>query len=328
MRPKISVKDVNTVKFCDINGISFSRIVMGSCYFGTKISERDSFEMLDYYFAHGGNVVDTAYSYANWLPGGEQASERTVGGWMRSSGVRPLLVTKAGLVERGGGDCKACLTPENLRSEIEKSLDVLGVSRVDAWLLHRDDRRIPVGEIVDICDEFVRDGKTRLIGVSNWDPDRIAEANLWAEKHGKTKFALSQILWSAAQITREQWGDTTLSAMDPESRRFYIDAKMPVMAFSSQAKGFFSKGFRSLDDITGPARERFLDNRNAERLETMRRICRENGVSPAAAALAYVTSNPVDGLAIVGCSRLSQLSDSMSAPDFVMSPADIAELER
>ncbi len=316
------------MKFCNIGGTGFSRIVMGSCYFGTKISERDAFEMLDYYLSHGGNVVDTAYSYANWLPGGDQASERTIGRWMRSSGTQPRLVTKAGLIERAGGDCKACLTPETLRNELDRSLDVLGVSGVDAWLLHRDDRGIPVGEIVDICDEFVREGKTRLVGVSNWDPDRIAEANLWAERHGKTKFALSQILWSAAQITKAEWGDNTLAAMNAEAREYYISAKMPVMAFSSQAKGFFSKGFESLDALTGAARERFLNPRNAERMETMRRICRENGVSPAAAALSYVTSNPVDGLAVVGCSKLSQLADSMSAPDFVMSPADISELER
>ncbi len=316
------------MKLCNINGIEFSRIVIGTCYFGTRISESAAAEMLDYYFAHDGKVIDTAFSYANWLPGGEQASERTVGRWLRSSGVKPVIVTKAGLIERTGGDCKACLTPENLRTEIAKSLDALGVDCVDAWLLHRDDRNIPVGEIVDICDELVREGKTRLVGVSNWEPDRIAEANEWAARHGKTRFALSQILWTAAQITSADWGDNTLAAMNPDSRRFYIDARMPVMAFSSQAKGFFSKGFESLDALTGAARERFLTPRNAGRMETMRRICRENGISPAAAALAYITSNPVDGLAIVGCSKLSQLVDSMSAPDFVMSAADISELER
>ena len=316
------------MKICDINGVGFSRIVLGSCYFGTRISERDSFEMLDRYLELGGGTVDTAYSYAHWLPGGEQASERTLGKWMRHSGVRPLLVTKAGLLERTSGDCKACLTPKQLRLEIERSLDALGVEHVDAWLLHRDDRAVPVGEIIDICNEFLAEGKTRLIGVSNWEPDRIAEANAWAKANGKAGFALSQILWSAAQITCKDWGDATLAAMDASARDFYISAGMPVMAFSSQAKGFFSKGFASLDDLSGPARERFLTPRNAGRMETMRRFCREYGVSPAAAALSYITSNPVDGLAIIGCSRLSQLEDSMSSPDLVMPASYIEEFER
>jgi len=306
---------------------------MGSCYFGTKISEKDSMEMMDYYMTQGGNVIDTAFSYANWLPDGAQASEKTIGRWLKSSGANAVIVTKAGLLERRDTadkkqSCAACLSYEQLRTEIEKSLDALGIPTVDAWLLHRDDENIPVDEIIDICNEFVHEGKTRLIGVSNWRPERIAAANAWAEKNGRTPFTLSQILWSAAQITKEEWGDSTLAAMDAASREYYIAAKMPVMAFSSQAKGFFSKAFDSTENLSGPAKDRFFNARNGERLETMRRICRANGISPAAAALSYITSNPVDGLAIVGCSRLSQLKDSLSTPDFTMSADDIAELER
>ena len=177
------------MKFCNIGGIRFSRIVMGSCYFGTKISERDSMEMMDYYMTQGGNVIDTAFSYANWLPDGAQASEKTIGRWLKSSGANAVIVTKAGLLERRDTadkkqSCAACLSYEQLRTEIEKSLDALGIPTVDAWLLHRDDENIPVDEIIDICNEFVHEGKTRLIGVSNWRPERIAAANAWAEKNG------------------------------------------------------------------------------------------------------------------------------------------------
>ena len=58
--------------------MAVSKLVLGTNYFGTTISEEESFRLMDYYFSHGGNILDTARSYANWLPGGESASERTI----------------------------------------------------------------------------------------------------------------------------------------------------------------------------------------------------------------------------------------------------------
>jgi len=322
-------KDVTYMKFCDIGGIKFSKIVLGTCYFGTRISEKDCFEMMDYYASHGGNVIDTAFSYADWLPDGDQASERTIGKWLKSSGANGMVIsTKAGLTKRLDSGCAANISFEQLNTEINKSLDALGISSLDVWLLHRDDENIPVDEMVDMCNEFAKEGKTKLLGVSNWRPERVAAANEWANKNGRIPFAVSQILWSAAQITKEDWGDPQLGVMDADARKYYSESKMPVMAFSALAKGFFSKGFESIDNLNGPAKERFLTPRNIERLETMRRICRENGVSPSAACLAYVTSNPIQGVALAGPTKPYQLVDAMSAPDFVMSPDDIAEFER
>ena len=317
------------MKYSNINGMQFSKIVLGTCYFGTRIPEKDCMEMMYYFADKGGNVIDTAFSYADWLPNGDQASEKVIGKWLKSSGAKNIhIVTKAGLTKRLDSGCSANISYEGLRTEIEKSLDALGISTLDGWLLHRDDENIPVDEIVDICNVFAKEGKTKFLGVSNWRPERVAAANEWAVKNGRIPFSISQILWSAAQITKEAWGDPEIGVMNAEAREYYKSAKMPVMAYSSLAKGFFSKGFESIDNLNGPAKERFLTPRNIERLETMRRICRENGVSPSAAALAYVTSNPLEGLALAGPTKPYQMADALSAPDFVMSVEDIAEFER
>lgn len=317
------------MKYCNVGGMKLAKIVLGTCYFGTRISEKDCMEMMDYYASKGGNLIDTAFSYADWLPDGDQASERTIGKWLKCSGAKDIhIVTKAGLTKRLDSGCAANISYDQLRTEIEKSLDVLGISCLDGWLLHRDDENIPVDEIVDICNVFVKEGKTKLIGVSNWRPERVAAANEWALKNGRFPFSLSQILWSAAQITKEDWGDPQLGVMDKEAREFYSASKIPVMAFSSLAKGFFSKAFESIDNLNGPAKERFLTPRNVERLETMRRICRENGISASAATLSYITSNKIEGFALAGPTKPYQLVDALSAPDFVMSQGDIEEFER
>ena len=57
-------------------------------------------------------------------------------------------------------------------SELQKSLMMLGVSYIDIYLLHRDDPKTPVSEIVDTLNECRNQGKIRIFGVSNWTHER------------------------------------------------------------------------------------------------------------------------------------------------------------
>jgi hypothetical protein len=140
------------------------------------------------------------------------------------------IVTKAGLTKRLDSGCSANISYDGLRTEIEKSLDALGISTLDGWLLHRDDENIPVDEIVDICNVFAKEGKTKFLGVSNWRPERVAAANEWAVKNGRIPFSISQILWSAAQITKESWGDPEIGVMNAEARGEILAEMDPSIA--------------------------------------------------------------------------------------------------
>jgi|WetSurMetagenome_2_1015567.scaffolds.fasta_scaffold1066897_2 aryl-alcohol dehydrogenase-like predicted oxidoreductase len=62
-------------------------------YFGTKVDEKTSIQILDYYTGQGGSFLDSANKYAIWVPGfhgGE--SERLIGKWLkkRSTGIISL----------------------------------------------------------------------------------------------------------------------------------------------------------------------------------------------------------------------------------------------
>lgn len=71
--------------------------------FGTKIDENRAHNLIEQYLKLGGNQLDTARAYANWLTGEDGASERVIGDWMTKHGGREkiFLGTKAGLMPRG-----------------------------------------------------------------------------------------------------------------------------------------------------------------------------------------------------------------------------------
>ena len=66
---------------------------------------------------------------------------------------------------------------------------------------------------------------------------------------------------------------------------------------------------------------RFVSEENLARAERVCRVSAESGLSPAAVALAYLTCNPLDAYAVIGCSHMAQLEDSLSAADAVLDPA-------
>ena len=69
-------------------------ISLGTVPLGSVLSQADSFRMLDAYAAAGGNFIDTASVYANWLPVERSISEKTIGAWLRQRGVAVRVVSQ------------------------------------------------------------------------------------------------------------------------------------------------------------------------------------------------------------------------------------------
>lgn len=316
-----------TGKFKTVDGFQpMSRIVMGSYTLGSVVPEKESFELIDRYFEAGGRTLDTARSYNGDWHNGDSKAERTIGRWLRNNGVRKdiTLVTKGAYPELRDMH-KSRLSPDCIRYDINTSLAVMDVDYVDLYFLHRDDESIPVGEIVDAASEVVTDGLVRAIGVSNWTTKRIAEANEYAAKHGKVPFTSSQLLWNMAHISEGMYDDDTIVNMTPEAHQWYQENDFHVMAFTSQAVGFFSK-YPNIDKLS-PRGRVYATATNLARAERVQKICKELGCSPAALCIAYIANNAVDGYAVVGCSNLRQLEDTLTASDLIISKEIIAQIE-
>ena len=213
------------------------------------------------------------------------------------------------------------LSREEIQSDIEKSLKALKTDYIDLLWLHRDDKRLPVGPIVESLNEQVKKGNIRYFGASNWSCERIAEANKYAKEHGLMEMSASQIQWSYA-VTAKNY-DETLVIMNDHEYEFYAQTQMPVFAFSAQAKGFFEKYDKG--QLSAKAKERFLCNENIQRYAEIKRIADNTGFSISSVSLSYLTQNTAfSSFPIINCSKIEQLMDSVGVCDIKEQLIDIS----
>jgi len=305
-----------------VQNVPLSRVILGSTYFGSTLDAGQSFALLDLYYDLGGRTIDTARVYGAW--GGQiGAAEAVIGRWLRLSGHNDVIVITKCAHPAPENRALSRLDPESIRDDLERSADALG--RVPDWtLLHRDDESLAVEGILESLNRGLSDGLTRHIGASNWRTVRIDEANAAAARHDLTGFTISEILWSLGATTPALQGDETLVCMNGTEFAGYEKNGLPVLAFSSQAKGYFSKRIAGgMQALTEKARQRFDSPVNEARLVRLERFCAERELSPAAVVLACITCNAHPGCALVGCSNLSQLADSMQAADLCLTTEEV-----
>lgn len=87
-----------------------------------------------------------------------------------------LVATKGGHLRPGGGAWTLDGSPEHLRAACEASLKRLGVDAIDLYQFHRPDPSVPYAESVGALAALLDEGKIRMAGVSNADPDQIRMA--------------------------------------------------------------------------------------------------------------------------------------------------------
>jgi aryl-alcohol dehydrogenase-like predicted oxidoreductase len=293
-----------------------SRLVLGSMVLN---SDRlpFSFALMDDFYALGGNAIDTAYVYG----GGK--SEPAVGKWITERGLRAQVV----LIAKGAATTAA--TPELVTREMLVSLDRLGLDYADAYLMHRDNVNVPVGEFVDCLNEHREAGRICAYGGSYWTTARLLAANAYALRKGIPGFAASSPNFSLAHWNEPMWSDC-LSASDPKSRTWYRKTQLPLLAWSSQASGFFTGRFTPADRDNPAASEVarvWFNDGNWERLHRATTLAEQKGVSAIQIALAYVLHQPLNIFALIGPQSAEELRSSARALEVALTPAEMAWLD-
>jgi aryl-alcohol dehydrogenase-like predicted oxidoreductase len=264
--------------------------------------------MFDHYFEQGGNCFDTAYVYG--------PSDATLGHWINSRGVRDKVVVIA----------KGAHSPENrpefLRPQLEASLERMGTGYADIHLAHRDNPEIPVGEWADAWNELLRAGLIHAYGGSNWALERVEALNEYAQSSGLVGMACVSNQFSLARMVRPVWGGC-IGSSDPESRAWLTRTQLPILAWSSQARGFFtersSPGDRSEAEMVNSwyAEDNFRRKARAEELAA------ERGVAPILIALAYVLCQPFPTFALIGPATLAEMRQSIEALGLALTPEEL-----
>jgi aryl-alcohol dehydrogenase-like predicted oxidoreductase len=194
--------------------------------------------------------------------------------------------------------------------------------------MHRDNPAVPAGQFVERLNKHLRAGDVRAFGGSNWSPQRITEANAYAEEHDLVGFTASSPQFSLGRWNGPPWAGC-LTATDPATRHWYEHGGLALFAWSSQAAGFFSGRYspahRTVPNHTDPARFWFNDD-NFRRLERVRELAARNGVTPAQIALAYVLCQPAHIFAVTGPLTAAELRDSVAAVDLTLTADELRHL--
>lgn len=315
-RIEVFVIKYHEIKFSGDSSFRISKLVLGTDYFGTSVSRETSFALLDRFIEWGGNCIDTARFYADWMPGGHGASETMIGQWLRASKARSrvLLSTKGGHPPIENMQ-ESRLYTRFIESDIDESLEALGTDYIDIYWLHRDSPDRTVEDIMGNLRPILKSGKVRAIGCSNWHTERIMEANAYARARNMQPFCMSQIQWSLAASTPEAHGDLSKVIMNGEDYNNYVSMQIPVMCYSSQAKGFFVRPLTGPNAINKKSYDWFCSPENLKRKERVEEYARNTGLSPTAVTLGYVLCNRFPAMALIGCRSIEQLDDSMAAAE-------------
>lgn len=319
------------MQYVDIpnSALRVSRICLGSAEIGAKLSVPDALTLLDEFARLGGTFIDTAHVYSNWILGTKSTSEKTIGQWMQTNGVRDQMVisTKGGHPELATMQVSR-LSRKEIEQDITESLEYLQTDRIDLYWLHRDDVSIPAGEIVETLNQQVTLGRIRYFGASNWTIRRIAEANDYAERRGIAGFIANQPQWSLAALNWDAVPDKTTVPMDEAALAYHRRTGLPVIPYSSQAHGFFGKLHAAGRAGVSPGDLSIYDNPvNMARLQCIETLADKHGAAVNDIVLAYLIAQPFVTVPIVGCKTVDQLHASLRALDVTLSPDELAYLE-
>src|SRR5690348_5903061 len=222
------------------SGCAVSTLCLGTMTFGDESDEKVSHEQLDRFVEAGGTFVDTADVYSK----GE--SERIIGRWLAS---RPADVTEGVVLATKGRFAMAAdpngagLSARHLTRALDASLTRLGVEAVDLYQCHAWDQYTPLEETLRTLDGFVRAGKIRYYGFSNFTGWQLTKA-----------VALARELGLAGPVSLQPQYNLLVRETEYEIVPAALDAGLGLLPWSPLGGGWLTGKYRRDQRPTGATR--------------------------------------------------------------------------
>ena len=297
----------------DFAEISIGELVLGTNLKKELLNTKDVEKILDTFFDVGGMCIDTARNY------GSGVCEIYIGRWLRKKSIRDkiILSTKAG---HPLNSSNSRLTKKEIENDLHNSFKALKTDYIDLLWLHRDDLNIPVEVIIDYMNSFVKDGKVRMFGASNWSFSRIQEANDYARISRKIGFSCSQIQWSVARPCYKYYNEQGLRSMNRYEYENYLSSGFPLFAYSPQAKGFFY--YLESQRELGYRQQLFNNEKNIKIMVILTNLAKKYKVPLNYVVLSFILSSPLNAIPIIGCRSYEDVIDCFSAKNFKLQPEE------
>ncbi|MFT4047972.1 MAG: aldo/keto reductase [Solimonas sp.] len=306
-------------------GLRVSRLVFGTATFGgvgalaawgtTGLDEGR--RLVDMAIDAGVNMIDTAnvYSFGR--------SEEMVGEILVGRREHVLIATKVRLPMSDHENDEG-LSRHHIIRQCEASLKRLRTDHIDLYQMHEWDGLTAIEETLAAFDDLVRSGKVRYVGVSNFAGWQLQKTMHIAKTEGFPRPVAHQIYYS-------------LEARDAELELIpaSIDQDIGNLVWSPLSGGLLTGKYRREDpqgsdgrygsDPVGPPIRSW--EKLHDKVDVVKAIADEHGLSPAEVALAWVLARPgITGL-VIGARTEEQLRVNLRAINVTLSNEELARLD-
>jgi aryl-alcohol dehydrogenase-like predicted oxidoreductase len=296
-------------RFLGRTGVRVSQLCFGTMSFGGDADEAASAAMFKAVRDAGINFFDTADQY------NAGRSEEILG--RLCAGERENLVIATKCFNATGPDLNAKgNSRRHLTRALEASLKRLRTDRVEILYLHQHDPSVPADEAMRALEDLVRAGKVLYPAVSNWAAWQVQQA--LGAQHAQG--------WARLQAIQPMYNLVKRQA-EVEILPMAAANELAVFPYSPAGAGLLSGKFASR---SADGQARLLANKNYtarygepwmhEVAEKFAAFCRQRGMQPVSAAVAWVAAHPAVTAPIIGARSVEQLRASLDSLNIGMTP--------
>jgi len=305
------------------SGMYVSEITFGNWLtHGSQVEEKSAIRCVRTALDLGITTLDTADVYAGTRA--ESVLGRALKGVRRESYE---LLTKV-YWPTGSGKNDRGLSRKHIMESVNASLKRLQTDHIDLYQFHRFDYETPLEESLSAFDDLIRQGKVFYIGFSEWRSEEIKEALRIQERRGFDKFVSSQpqysMLWRVIEkevvplsksngIGQIVWSPIAQGALTGK----YLPGKKPPA------------GSRATDKKGGASMiSRWMRDEVLTAVQRLKPIAKNEGLTMAQLAVAWVLQNPNVSSAIIGASKPEQIKENVAASGVQLSAETMSEIDK
>ena len=301
----------NSVRHLGSHGPSVFPIALGcmgmSGMYGPS-EEAENLRTIHAALERGVTLFDTGDFY------GMGHNEILIGKALTGHRDKALLSVKFGALRGPDGAWLGVDTrPAAVKNFLAYTLKRLAVDYIDIYRPARLDPAVPIEETIGAIADLIKAGYVRAVGLSEVGPDTIRRA------HAVHPVADLQIEYS-------------LISRNPEQKIFPVLADLGI---GVTAYGVLSRGLLTGSSIAGPGDYRAYlprftganGEQNRGLVDTLYRLAKERGVSPAALAIAWVLARGPNIVPVIGARKVTQLESALSALNLTLTTDDLRTIE-
>ncbi len=290
------------------SGLKISEITYGNWLtHGSQVENDAATACVRAALDHGISTFDTADVYANTV------AESVLGEALKGERRESLeIFTKVYWPTGPKGKNDTGLSRKHIMESIDGSLSRLQTDYVDLYQAHRFDTETPLEETMQAFADVVRAGKALYIGVSEWTADQIRAGHALAQELGFQLISSQpqySMLWRVIEDevvpACEELGVSQI-VWSPIAQGVLTGKYQPGQAPPAGSRATDEKGGA---DMIG----RFMRDDILERVQQLRPIADEAGLTMAQLAVAWVLQHDNVAAALVGASRPEQVEENVKA---------------